>query len=246
MIASIFLLSLIIGVTECFAPLLDLPQVDGRLRSTQFSELGKKKSVFFYSRVSPPLAATGDSQSEDMRKKAESMLAKARQLRSEIDNYSDRVSEKSSSVKDAAAAASSSRKLAAAPWSVVPSNDDSVLAAGVGYRLYVDLGREEGTWMDPRWGASGKRIEFTLDVKFLSAVAADETVANRMVKDNFGGKSSNVFVLESAKAARLRGGFDSMKCLAGGYRIDVSGSNGTARFYVAVEGTPAGKGSNNG
>jgi hypothetical protein len=233
MIASIVLLSLVIGVAECFAPLLDSPQIDGRLRLKQFSELGKK--LVSYSRV-PSLAATGDSQSEDMRKEAESMLTKARQLRSEIDDYSDRASENSSAVKDAAA---SSSKLAA-PWSV-PS-DDSV--AGAGYRLYVDIGREEGTWMDPRWGASGKRIEFTLDVKFLNAVA-NETVASRMVKDNFGGKSSNVFVLESAKAARLRGGFDSMKCLGGGYRIDRSGSSGTARFYLAADGTPE-KGSNNG
>jgi hypothetical protein len=239
MLVSIALLSLTIGIAECFAPLLGLPQVDGRLRLTQFSEMGKK-SVFYYSRVLlPPLSAAGDSQSEDMRKDAESMLAKARHLRSEIDDYSDRASEKRNSLKEAAA---SSSKLAA-PWSV-PS-DDSV--AGAGYRLYVDIGREEGTWMDPRWGASGKRIEFTMDVKFLAGVA-DDTVASRMVKDNLffgGGKSSNVFVLESAKAARLRSGFDRMKCLGGGYRIDVYGSNGTARFYVAVDGTPQ-KGSNNG
>ena len=36
------------------------------------------------------------------------------------------------------------------------TNDDLVW-----YRLYVDIGREEGTWMEPRWGASGNRIEFT-------------------------------------------------------------------------------------
>eukprot|EP00956_Cyclotella_meneghiniana_P008937 scaffold12269_cov41-Cyclotella_meneghiniana.AAC.3 len=30
----------------------------------------------------------------------------------------------------------------------------------------VDIGREPDTWMDPRWGASGHRIEFTLDVSF--------------------------------------------------------------------------------
>jgi hypothetical protein len=233
MIAAIVLLSLIIGIAECFAPSLELPQIDGRLRLKQFSEPGKKS--LFYSRVSP-LAATGNSQSEDMRKEAESMLTKARQLRSEIDEYSDRASENSSLVKDAAASSSN----LTAPWSV-PS-DDSVV--GAGYRIYVDIGREEGSWMDPRWGASGKRIEFTLDVKFLSAVA-DETVASCMVKDNFGGKSSNVFVLESAKAARLRSGFDRMKCLGGGYRIDRSGSSGTARFYVAADGTPE-KGSNNG
>ena len=36
-----------------------------------------------------------------------------------------------------------------------------------GYRLYIDIGREPGTWMDPRWGASSRRLEFTLDVSFL-------------------------------------------------------------------------------
>ena len=52
--------------------------------------------------------------------------------------------------------------------------------------------------MDPRWGASGKRIEFTLDVKFLSDTLANQTVVNRMVKDNFGGTSSPVYELTSA------------------------------------------------
>ena len=36
------------------------------------------------------------------------------------------------------------------------------------YRQYNDIGREDGTWMDPKWGASGRRIEFTVDVCFYS------------------------------------------------------------------------------
>jgi hypothetical protein len=111
-------------------------------------------------------------------------------------------------------------------------------SSGVGYRLELDIGREEGTWMDPRWGASGRRISLTLDVLF-SDLPADKETEEKMVKDNFGGKSSRVCLLETAPAARLRNGFDKMKCTGGAYRVD-SGGNGqqTARFYIPVEGTP--------
>ena len=116
-----------------------------------------------------------------------------------------------------------------------------------GYRLYCDIGREDGTWMDPRWGASGTRIEFTLDVEFALPTAdesgvdislANEANCDKMVKDNFGGKSSKVRTLKSLNSARLRGGFDKMRCGGGGYRIDIGGGNSVCRFFVECEGTP--------
>ena len=90
--------------------------------------------------------------------------------------------------------------------------------------------------MDPRWGSSGKRIEFTLDVKFCR-IPANSAISAKMVRDNFGGKSSGVFVLDSAPSARLRGGFDRMKCVGGGYRIDRDRRGATMRFFVETDGT---------
>mmetsp|Transcript_17046 Transcript_17046/g.22116 ORF Transcript_17046/g.22116 Transcript_17046/m.22116 type:complete len:283 (-) Transcript_17046:23-871(-) len=108
--------------------------------------------------------------------------------------------------------------------------DESIVCS---YRLYVDIGREEGTWMDPKWGASGKRIPFTVDIGFSDEIA-DFEVANKMVKDNFSGKSSDIKLLKClTKNARLRGGFDKMKVSGGGYRID---NKTTVRFYITCEG----------
>ena len=64
--------------------------------------------------------------------------------------------------------------------------------------------------MDPRWGASGKRIKFAIDVHFLTsdggeASIASSDVAEHMVKDNFGGTSSPVYVLNSSPNAHLQG-----------------------------------------
>lgn len=125
-------------------------------------------------------------------------------------------------------------------------NNNSEDAAGVvDYRLYADIGREEGTWMDPRWGASGRRIEFTLDVRFnqqqqQQPMAGSSQAARRMVPDNWGGNRSPVYRLDSAGWARLRNGFDRMQCVGGAYRVDESSSSsslsGTARFYLEVEG----------
>lgn len=122
----------------------------------------------------------------------------------------------------------------------------------VDYRLYIDIGREEGTWMEPRWAASGNRLEFTMDVSLvlpnlnsttnIDESLADPTLVSQMVKDNLSGKSSQVRILRS-KAARLRSGFDKMKSNGGAYRIDATRNSGTstARFYITVDGTPQGE-----
>lgn len=109
------------------------------------------------------------------------------------------------------------------------------------YRLYVDVGREEGTWMEPRWGSSGRRIEFTLDVRFVRGRLADQQISQQMVQDNQSGRSSPVYVLQNAPFARLRGGFDDMKCdTEGAYRIDQStkgaGQSDALRFLISTKG----------
>jgi hypothetical protein len=169
-----------------------------------------------------------DATSEILREEAEKLLAQARAIRSELPPD---VGQTAKSREEGVITTRSS------PWSVPPSEVEAT--DGIEYRLYVDIGREPGTWMDPRWGASGRRIEFTVDVRFEPTLVTDSFVRDLMVKDNFGGKSGPVCVLRSADKARLRGGFDQMKCYGGAYRIDqAKGSANTARFYLTVEGTP--------
>ena len=171
------------------------------------------------------------SDSDALKKEAAELLERARALRATLPDTNP--------TKDAQQVVPQTS--AASPWTV-PDSD----RPGVGYRLYLDIGREEGTWMDPRWGASGRRIEFSVDVKFMTESPANQTVASQMVHDNFGGRSSPVFDMESSRFARLRSGFDRMACYGGGYRID-SGKNGagTTRFHIVVDGTPE-RGSSNG
>eukprot|EP00957_Ditylum_brightwellii_P042740 3236367-Ditylum_brightwellii.AAC.1 len=78
------------------------------------------------------------------------------------------------------------------------------------YCLYIDIRREDRTWMDPRWGASEKWIKFIIDIDFLTsdggeAFIASSNVAEQLVKDNFGGTSSPVYVLNSSLNAHLQG-----------------------------------------
>lgn len=161
------------------------------------------------------------SSSQQLIQDAKAMLEKARQLR---DGLPEEKTVNST--------------IRSSPWNVAESQQ-----VGIGYRLYFDIGREPGTWMDPRWGASGKRIQFTLDVKFLTEIQANPETVLGMVKDNFGGKSLPVMMLQTAENARLRAGFDKMKCNNGGYRIDLSNdqrNSNTLRFFVRVEGTKQG------
>ena len=126
------------------------------------------------------------------------------------------------------------------------------------FRLYLDIGREKGTWMDPRWGASGRRIECTLDVSFAKdeqqnddaspspeqqQLLASET-ADRLLKTVTNTKSSlsPVYKLQTAPYARLRGGFDKMAIQEGGFCIEStpSASSSTLRFCISVAGTKDG------
>ena len=174
-----------------------------------------------------PFSLCAKTNSNDASEEAARLLAKAKAIRESIP---DEQPEISTAIGDE-----------------VDDKTASTTAEAAGFRLYCDIGREDGTWMDPRWGASGTRIEFTLDVEFALPAAdesgvdislANEAICDKMVKDNFGGKSSKVRSLKSLKSARLRGGFDKMRCDGGGYRIDVGGGNSVCRFFVECEGTP--------
>jgi hypothetical protein len=159
---------------------------------------------------------------QDLRDEAEALLSKARRLREEIGAITILNPQRDEKL--------TARK-AVSPWSV--ENQET----GDEYRLYVDIGREEGTWMDRRWGASGRRISFTIDCKFLTTSLASTDDAAKMVKDNYMGKSSATYAIATASAARLRGGFDKMNCGGGCYRIDSANNKDTVRFYLHVDGT---------
>lgn len=159
----------------------------------------------------------------DFRDEAEDLLSKARELREQIGATDQKAAQGSKSTKD-----SPTRNL---QWSV---KDEKNL--GDEYRLYIDIGREEGTWMERRWGAWGRRIPFSLDIRFLSSLASDSDAAV-MVKDNYMGKSSACYSILTADAARLRDGFDKMVCNGGCYRIDSAKRKDTVRFYLNVAGT---------
>jgi hypothetical protein len=108
---------------------------------------------------------------------------------------------------------------------------------GVEYRLDFDIGREAGTWMDPRWGASGKRIPWTLDVLFTSIQLSPEDERYKRIKLVYK-NDAIVRSLETASAGRLRQGFDSMPVYPGAYYVDVSDKGQTCRFVIPVDGTP--------
>lgn len=166
-----------------------------------------------------------DLDQKDLREEADALLSRARRLREEIET-----NVKSDQQPDKEMDGSGKTQKTLSPWSVKSEEK------GDGYRLYVDIGREDGTWMDRRWGASGRRIPFTIDMKFSKVLASDSTV-DKMVKDNYMGQSSDVYTIITADAARLRGGFDKMKCMGGCYRIDSSKGKDTIRFYLEVDGT---------
>jgi hypothetical protein len=92
--------------------------------------------------------------------------------------------------------------------------------------------------MDSRWAASGRRIEFTLDVRFAEDRTADADAGGRIVSDNIAGPKTATKCLLVASRGRLNKGFNEMKCHNGAYRIDLSKQGGTVRFFIGTDGTP--------
>ena len=186
-------------------------------------------------------AQTDSSTPENLRAEAESLREKAEKLRSEIEGNSVQTKPPTTATASKSSASTTEKNTAddassLSPWVIVPSGPKE--DGDREFRLYADIGREEGTWMDPRWGASGKRIEFSLDIGLLSNKPASPEVAKKMVQDNTAGKSSPVFALDTAKYARLRDGFDRMECTGGAYRIDTDrNGRSTIRIVLEVEGT---------
>lgn len=166
---------------------------------------------------------------QDLEQQAQELLAEARRLRQEITHEIGNTD----AVKELKMPIDSTTFMRKTEWSVNSSYQSPQ------YRLYIDIGREEGTWMDPRWGASGRRIEFSLDIA-LSSVQASNQIVSAMVQDNQKGQSSPTYSVETASKARLNRGFDSMKVYPGGFRVDQTKNGGTMRFFVSVEGTKKG------
>jgi hypothetical protein len=189
-----------------------------------------------------PLFST--SRQEELVQQAQDLLAKAQRLREEIGEIDSRSTTNSTTTNtntteennDTKSETTTTTQSLRSEWSVEASPTASAAGQTQTYRLYIDIGREDGSWMEPRWGASGRRMEGTLDVSFSTTLASREIV-DSMVQDNQKGKSSEIFVVETGIKARLKGGFDSMKVEPGGYRID---NGGTIRFYVSVEGSQDG------
>jgi len=189
----------------------------------------------------------GASIETDTNQEIDRLRKQAQKLRDEIAQAEEKVgrdvvsqTELDSKSKFDSADTAKAQASTTSPWSLSLSKSGSEREQVSGaYRLYVDIGREPGTWMDPRWGASDRRLEFTIDVQFTS-VAASRDTQNDMVKDNLGGssQSSPVYELKTASLARLRQGFDQMPCSKGGYRLDGAGnkSQQTVRFFLRTEG----------
>lgn len=187
------------------------------------------------------------SSSSPQQLQAQELLEKARKLREEIDQASSATTTPGASREPTII----TKVPASSPWALVnynnSDNDDSSSSeTTTAYRFYVDIGREQGTWMDQRWGASGQRIAFSLDVAFTTR-PANRTVAHQMVQDNQRGsfsKKSPVYCLDVAPFARLRGGFDRMKCQPGAYRLDIANNRGqpqkTLRLFFFTEGKTQG------
>lgn len=183
------------------------------------------------------LGATSDDDGNAALAEAEQLLAKAKAIRDSLPE--------SSSKSDSSSTIPGQEKIVSQFSLPSPESSEN------GYRLYLDIGREPGTWMDARWGGSGQRIECTIDVSFPRPVEGEDTnellasveITSGLLKTITKGKSSSqIYKLQSAPCARLRGGFSKMYIDEGGYCIESNSSSNslssssTLRFCLSVDG----------
>mmetsp|Transcript_29883 Transcript_29883/g.54218 ORF Transcript_29883/g.54218 Transcript_29883/m.54218 type:complete len:313 (-) Transcript_29883:242-1180(-) len=190
------------------------------------------------SRSAVVLGATSEDDGNAALAEAEQLLAQAKAIRDSLPE--------SSSKSDSSTTISGQEGKIVSQFSLpTPESSEN------GYRLYVDIGREPGTWMDARWGGSGQRIECTIDVSFPRPMEGEDTnellasveITSGLLKTITKGKSSSqIYKLQSAPCARLRGGFGKMYIDEGGYCIESNSSSkslsssSTLRFCLSVDG----------
>jgi hypothetical protein len=265
-------------------------RVPPRCSRTRCSEVAVLASATLPLALSPPSSAASEGHevgdksertldSRGREEEAKRLLERAKELRAEAEAASSallalqrgsgkRGEERSEATSVSSTAESSVVAAPSNPFSLQPAKrNENVGGEDAGhheYRLHLDIGREPGTWMDRRWGASGRRVEFTLDVRFTArpgiggddedgetgadrhqqAVAppfGDDDGASRLLR---GPRPSEFWALETAPYARMRAGFDRMRCEGGAYRIEKKDPgkgrpqrDGVIRFCVRVEGT---------
>lgn len=185
--------------------------------------------------------------SSTYRQQANDLLSKAKALREELVLEQEREPQQRQQQQQQTTTTVAISATPTSPFALPPLPHNQEAGAGTtattstqecSYRLDVDIGREPGTWMDRRWAASGRRIEFTVDVRFLSSTTTNENDEAEVSSSSSGHPGSRIIV-ETAPYARMNGGFEKMKCDGGSYRIEQSGSNNqkVLRFCLQVQGT---------
>jgi len=103
------------------------------------------------------------------------------------------------------------------------------------WKLSLDIGREEGTWMPKTWGVSGNRLILNMEIEF--------TQEQLYEREEFLGGLGGARILKVCDnqmilAPTIREGIRKIECLEGGWRIGKGeGPKGTdiLRFYLEVE-----------
>ena len=209
-------------------------------------------------RSSSSALALDNDENDILVDEARQLMAKAKEIRESLVSSSDKSTTMTQLSKEAISVVGEKPSTPLSDFTL-PSH-----LLNSGHRLYVDIGREPGTWMEPRWGASGRRLEFTLDVSFLrlqlddiasssqeeeqrivNDYLASDDIATKLISSTSSSKSSlsPIYALHSAPYARLLGGFDKMEMFDGGYCIESSSTataTKTMRFCLSVAGTTNG------
>lgn len=107
------------------------------------------------------------------------------------------------------------------------------------WRLQLDVGREEGTWMPETWATSGARLLFSVDVS-IEAEGAEQ----RDAELKFMGPNANrVVVLEDATFVNQNGEQIIRIAEEGGWKVHFSrgsadGAASTCRLWIDLEANP--------
>ena len=111
------------------------------------------------------------------------------------------------------------------------STATSAVWAPARWRLSIDVGREEGTWMPEDWAKSGARLVCPLEVEVLGEAAAEPNAE----RDIMGGGASLIRPVATPKIVSERGE-EEVLVAGGGWKIGPSdagrGRAATLRFWL--------------
>lgn len=215
--------------------------IQSQFRCIEARTHGSTKSQRYRSRIHPKTCGsmTNDDENESIQSEIDQMKLKALRKLNDLDTIMSSTPPPPPTATDTTITTNSVLPIRKNPSTSLPYVDPMVeqltLLTDTSWKMTLNVGREQGTWMPKDWGISGERLLINFQINF--------TGDQLYTRDDFlgglgGARILNITDNQMTLSPSVREGIKTIRALEGGWRVAKGqGPQGTdiLRFYLEVE-----------